>query len=111
MRGTCAACSEPAELEAHHVTGRAGPGLAYLDPAFTVGLCKACHDLEHVATRRAGLAWPTGQLLGYRLARAANLFSRLVDAGQLPAWLAPVAGLLAEAAEALAAEPGRRAAS
>lgn len=85
------------------MTGRAGPGLAYLDVSFSIPLCKPCHDLEHVAARRAGLAWPAGPLLAYRLARTANLLSRLIDAGQLPTWLAPLPELLAEAAEALAA--------
>lgn len=100
MKRTCVACGAAGPLERHHVTGRAGPGLAYLDPAFTVELCKGCHDREHVALRRAGLAWPEGPVLAHRLRRTANLLSRLVDAGWLPAWTAPLSNLLAEAADA-----------
>lgn len=111
MTGTCAACGELAEVEAHHVTGRAGRGLSYLDLGFTVEMCKTCHDLEHVSARRAGLAWPSGPFLSHRLARTANLLSRLVDNGRLPKWLAPVAGLMSEAAEAFTAELEERAAS
>ena len=109
MNGTCVACGALAEVEAHHVTGRAGRGLDYLDPEFTIELCKACHDLEHVAARRAGLAWPAGPHISHRLARTANLLCRLIDAGRLPAWLTPLAELLAEAAEALATGPERAA--
>ena len=107
MTGRCVACGQEVEVQAHHVSGRGGPGLGYLDPAFTADLCKACHDLEHAALRRAGLAWPRGSSLAHRLARSAALLNRLVDAGRLPAWLRPLLGLLAEAAEALGQRPRR----
>ena len=104
MTGRCVACGQELDVQAHHVTGRAGPGLAYFDPAFTTDLCKACHDLEHAAIRRAALAWPRGSPLAYRLARSANFLNRLIDAGRLPTWLSSLAGLLAEAADALRQE-------
>jgi hypothetical protein len=104
MSRTCAWCGQRGPLQRHHVTGRAVPGGAYLDPGFTVEICQHCHDLEHQALRRAGLAFANGPALHYRLLRAASFLNRLVDAGGLPAWVAAVGGLLAEAADALADE-------
>jgi hypothetical protein len=104
MSGTCAWCGQRGPLQGHHVTGRAVPAGAYLDPGFTVEICKQCHDLEHQALRRARLAFASGPTLRHRLLRAASFLNRLVDAGRLPAWVAAVAGLLAEAADALADE-------
>lgn len=104
MSGTCAWCGQRGPLQRHHVTGRAVPAGTYLDPGFTVEICKLCHDLEHQALRRAGLAYASGPALRLRLLRAANFLNRLVEAGGLPAWLAAVGGLLVEAAEALADE-------
>jgi hypothetical protein len=102
MIGSCAWCGQRGPLQGHHVTGRAVPAGNYLDPCFTVEICKPCHDAEHQALRRAGLAFASGSVLRLRLLRAANFLNRLVEAGGLPAWVAAVGGLLAEAAEALA---------
>jgi hypothetical protein len=104
MSSTCAWCGQRGPLQRHHVTGRAVPAGAYLDPGFTVDICKPCHDLEHQALRRAGLAFASGPVLRHRLLRAASFLNRMVDFGQLPAWVGAVGGLLAEAAEALADE-------
>jgi len=103
--GNCVACGRKVEVQGHHVTGRPGPGLVYLDPMFVADLCQECHTREHAALRRAGLAWPRGSLLAHRLARSASFLSRLIESGRLPGWLSPLVGLLVEAAQALADAP------
>ena len=104
MTGTCVACGQVGLVERHHVTGRACPDGSYLDPLFIVELCKPCHDREHVAVRRSGLAWPQGAPLRHRLGRSADFLSRLIEKGRLPGWLAPIAVLLGETAQAVPEE-------
>ena len=75
--GRCLFCGSPA-VHLHHPTGRLGPELPYLDPSFTIPLCRACHHAEHAAMRDVGLDLLTDPLLA-RLVRMAWLLGRLAD--------------------------------
>lgn len=78
MKPACVICGRPAE-EGHHITGRAGPGLGYLDPDLRLALCIPDHGREGTSVRRQGIEWPIGDLLVHRLFRVADCERRLAD--------------------------------
>jgi hypothetical protein len=78
-RQACLFCGHrPVHL--HHVTGRPGPGLPYLDSDLVVPLCRPCHHREHVVLRRLRLEWPTTDVLRHRRLRVGEHLGRLADA-------------------------------
>jgi hypothetical protein len=46
------------EIHRHHVDGRLGPGLAYVDPALVVPLDPADHARLHLVLADLGAEWP-----------------------------------------------------
>jgi hypothetical protein len=74
-------CGVRGPVHRHHITGRIGQGLRYLDPSLTVALCPACHAREHVAIRRSGREWlaPGADPLVHRHIRVADFLNRLSD--------------------------------
>lgn len=84
-------------VQLHHVTGRPGARLAYLDPALTVPLCQFHHSFDHRLWGEAGIA----SLADPTRARIARLafFARRLGCREEPVALLP--GTWAEVGRAL----------
>ena len=112
----CLLCgSVKRRLVCHHGTAR-GPDGGYLDPAFVVGLCRACHDTEvHARLRRLRLDAPgdvgpgAAGVAAIRLHRSALLVALVAARDDLPSEVAAFLDLLADAQVGWARELGRSA--
>jgi hypothetical protein len=102
--GPCVRCGAP-EMVQHHPTGKLGG--TYVDAAWVLDLCAACHGAEHAARGRLGLehAGPTPATTVERIAlvlrRVAVTFGRLARLPTLGPFLAGLAGLLRRFADGL----------
>lgn len=65
----------------HHVDGRLGPGLAYIDDRLTVALESAEHARLHLVLDDLGASWPNPDepLLNHRARRHAITFGWAAD--------------------------------
>ncbi len=68
----------------HHVSGRRGPGLAYIDPDLVVALSPAEHRRLHLVLDDLGVSWPRPDepLLAHRARRHAILWGWAADHGR-----------------------------
>jgi len=113
VTASCILCGVVGQIHRHHVTGRPGPGGAYLDAGLVVDLCPGCHVGLHQVLRAAGLNFPVGRgCLRHRLVRVAAT-AELVGAADRPLVLAPgsaraLAALARDAADALEHERASR---
>jgi len=111
--GFCSLCGAAGQLHRHHVTGRPGPGGAYLDAGLVVAVCAACHANVHQTLRAIGLGFLAGRgCLRHRLVRLA-VTAELVGASGRPLVLGPpsalaLAALARDAADALDGEARTR---
>jgi len=109
VTAACTLCGAVGQLHRHHVTGRPGPGAAYLDPGLVVALCVRCHVSVHQALRAVGLDSPAGRgSLRHRLLRV-GCTAELVGGAGRPLILSPpstraLGGLARDAADALDGE-------
>ncbi len=72
-----------AGLHRHHVDGRLGPGLAYIDEDLVVSLSPAEHARLHLVLEDLGASWPRDSepLIVHRARRQAITFGWAADHG------------------------------
>jgi len=88
VTASCILCGVVGQIHRHHVTGRPGPGGAYLDAGLVVAVCAACHVGLHQALRAVGLDFPAGRgSLRHRLLRV-GCTAELVGGADRPLILA-----------------------